>query len=255
MPRGPSLSHSPCWRAASRRQNLTKCSTCQLSHTRPSPCIRKSHVSNWDSKRERPVHRSGRQCGLAAAVMMGAFMAHLSGAQAATVSCSTAGLPGVNGNSSAVFSLSQATQAQCFGGNNNNTVGPTFSMFNLTGWIASDATDAPGNGPVQFLTTPSKNGKTGTWSVDTFAGLTNVVLTLKAGNGFAAFLLNTASLSGLWSSSKGLSHATLYYNGDPSPVPLPPSLGLLILGLLGLGYIGRRRRLSDTRTQTRDAGF
>ena len=94
-------------------------------------------------------------------------------------------------------------------------------------------------------------GDTGTWSIGDFLGHTSVFLTLKAGNQFAAYLLDTAFTSGDWTTAqvfpdgsgaggKGLSHMSLYY--VPKVVPLPAALPLYGAGLVIMGLIGLRRR-------------
>lgn len=91
----------------------------------------------------------------------------------------------------------------------------------------------------------------GTWSVDSWAGIGQAMLVLKGGNGFAAYLLDlTAGLTGGWNTQAltvgrndnqpALSHVSLYTT--PAPIPLPAA-GFLLLGALGgLGVMARRRR-------------
>lgn len=144
------------------------------------------------------------------------------------------------------YSLSDAAQRECFNGNDTNQINASFSLFGMTGWKLSDKNDGPdGDDVISFTTAPTNGDKSGGWAIDTLAGLDNIVITLKAGNGFGAFLLDlTASdpLSGTWSSGKGLSHASIYYKGEPTKVPEPSVLTLMSLGLLGLGIARRRIR-------------
>ncbi|WP_299478981.1 VPLPA-CTERM sorting domain-containing protein [uncultured Roseibium sp.] len=158
-------------------------------------------------------------------------------AQAVPMSCSSA----------ATYTLGDSTSAACFSGNDTNQIDGSFPLFGMTGWVLADKNDdtASGDGTIKFVTGPTNGAKNGTWSIDTLAGLTNVVITLKAGNGFGAFLLDLTvpdPLSGIWSSSKGLSHASIYYNGTPTTVPLPAGAVLLISGLAGIGLLTSRRR-------------
>lgn len=158
--------------------------------------------------------------------------------EAATMSCTSA----------ATYSLSDASNAACFSGNDTNQIDATFSLFGSTGWILSDKNDdaSAGDGTIEFTTAPINGAQSGNWAIDTLAGLSEIVITLKAGNGFGAFLLDLTvpdPLSGSWASTKDLSHASIYYNGDPvSAVPLPAALPLFLSALAGLGLLGWRRK-------------
>lgn len=166
----------------------------------------------------------------------------------ATTISSNAMPAGCNGSSpytASTFTLTSATAMCTHSGNDTNQIDSAFEMFGLTGWKLSDKNDdgAAGN-PITFTDAPDNGTKSGDWSIDTLAGLTNVVITLKAGNGFGAFLLDLTvadPLTGTWSSTKGLSHASIYYNGTPAVVPLPAGAVLLLTGLAGLGFAARRR--------------
>lgn len=176
--------------------------------------------------------------GLAAAVLV---CGAASGASAATMTCT-----GGSGGSAATYSLSDATAASCFTGNDTNQIDSNFSLFGMTGWVLADKNDGPdGDGAITFTDAPTNGDKSGDWTISSITGLLNVAITLNAGNGFGAFLLDLddlTPLSGTWTSSKGLSHASIYYNGTVSAVPLPAALPLLLAAIGGLAFVGRRRR-------------
>ena len=143
--------------------------------------------------------------------------------------------------SATTYSLSDATDAECFSGNDTNQIDKDFSLFGMTGWILAHKNDKPdGDQKITFTDAPGNGTQSGDWAVSGLADKT--VITLKAGNGFGAFLLDKPGLSGLWETGKGLSHASIYYIGTPSEVPLPAAGLLLLGGLGGLGLVGRRRR-------------
>jgi hypothetical protein len=175
---------------------------------------------------------------LVAALALGTGLAGT--ASAATMSCTTSG----KGNSGATFSLADSTAAECYTGNDTNQIDAGFTLFGKTGWTLADKNNdaTSGDQSVTFGLAPVNGTKSGPWSINGYAGLRDVVITLKAGNGFGAFLLDTAS-AGSWSSSKDLSHASIYTNGEqPAPIPLPAAAWMLLAGLGGLGAVARRRR-------------
>lgn len=149
-------------------------------------------------------------------------------------------------SSATTYVLSDAVDKMCYFGNDTPTVTSTYSMFGKTNWVLSDKHEGgDGTNVIQFATAPVIGDKSGTWLLDTLAGYTSVVLTLKAGIGWGAFLLDLTTanpLSGVWGSDKDLSHASVYYNGAPSPVPLPAGLPLLLTALGALGLVSRRRK-------------
>ena len=179
----------------------------------------------------------------------GAMALVTGGANAATLTCSTITK---SENNDATFTLGNSTLATCLpidgesNLNDTNTIDADFSLFGKTGWVLSDKNDsAEGNGIIEFLTAPVNGTKSGSWAIDTLAGLTHVVITLKAGGGFGAFLLDLTvadPLAGTWASTKDLSHASIYYNGTPATIPVPAA-GFLLMGALGgLAALRRRRR-------------
>jgi hypothetical protein len=141
------------------------------------------------------------------------------------------------------FSLGDASAASCFEGNDTNQVDSAFSMFERTGWSLASKTDGPdGSGALKFVSAPLTDTKAGTWSLPSSATNVLTVVTLKAGNAFAAFLLEPGVLSGTWSASKDLSHSSIYTvpGGGPAPVPLPAGLPLILVGTGALVLLRRR---------------
>jgi hypothetical protein len=143
--------------------------------------------------------------------------------------------------------------------NHNNDI-PDLDPFGIEDWVLSDkkkgdGTDDGGAGPILLSYAYNQNSDhAGTWSVDSFHGYTDVFLTLKAGNGFVAYLLDTTQTSGFFTTfaeipdgsgnaGKELSHMSLFYSPDSlTAVPLPAALPLYAAGVAILGFLGYRRR-------------
>ncbi len=157
------------------------------------------------------------------------------------------------------FTLNDAVGAQCVLGNDLGKKGiaaKDLDFFGLTSWEVGASTDpTAGDGSIGAGFTGG-GSSSGTWSVSSYAGLGPLMIVLKSGHKFGAFLLNdmVAALSGTWSitrercSTKGcvtigknLSHASVYYAVVPSAVPLPAAGLMLLAGLTGLVALRRRR--------------
>ena len=183
------------------------------------------------------------------------------GASAAT--CST----GTGGNS-ATFTLlpdSAISAAQCIGTFSNEDgangffstpgvlfTGTSFETGTSEYTKAWKGEDGSGDKSIVFATNgePALGAKSGNWAIDTLNGYTHVVLILKAGTNFGAFLLDGDPLSGTWSSSKGLSHASLWRTDDQGGggnnngvVPLPAAGWMLLAGVGGLAAMRRKRKV------------
>ncbi|WP_025899201.1 hypothetical protein [Sneathiella glossodoripedis] len=133
---------------------------------------------------------------------------------------------------------------------------PELNPFGIDDWVLADKSDGGGNGVIDLTVTLSDSEEyLGSWSVDSFGGYTNVFLTIKSGNGFAAFLLDTTETSGEWTTAalfptkrgggKDLSHMSLFYsNSSLTAVPLPAAFPLYAAGVAILGFLGWRRKKS-----------
>ncbi|MBK1670120.1 hypothetical protein CKO28_18965 [Rhodovibrio sodomensis] len=80
--------------------------------------------------------------------------------------------------------------------------------------------------------------KSGSWST-TLADTDNVFVTLKWATTYAVFALN-GETSGTWTTPQGLSNIQVF--GQPGGnIPLPATLLMFGIGLVGLGLTARRR--------------
>ena len=179
--------------------------------------------------------------GIVAAALVGALSL-----QASAATCTVDG--------TVVFSATQGNpdaiqSAACFSGNNNNTINSGFSVFGNTGWVlAGDSGDLSGDQSLAFGSSTPAPGQT-LWSLLNPSGFSQIFITFKQANFFGAFLLDpTKALSGTWGTAgpgrsiNDLSHASVYYRGTPSPVPLPAGGVLLAGGLMALFGLRRNRK-------------
>ncbi|MGB0659334.1 MAG: hypothetical protein ACPGNV_04065 [Mangrovicoccus sp.] len=152
-----------------------------------------------------------------------------------------------------LFSLDYAGAAACYAGNDLNTISDETELFGLTGWTLAYSFDgsSSGDGKLGFDAFTGLGKKSGLWDMGDTSLAESVLVVLKAGRDYGAFLL-TDTTSGNWSlGKKKLSHYSIWYRaadpsspiGGPSPAPIPlPAALPLVLTACGLGlYMARRK--------------
>jgi hypothetical protein len=136
------------------------------------------------------------------------------------------------------------------GGNNNNNSNDGFLQA-FPEYILLDKSDENKGIEDGALTGAGINGGTsGDFSIGTLTGqYSHLAIGFKSGGGQNAlsafvFKLPSGVTSGDWDFSfqQALSHANLYgIEGTATPIPLPAAGWMLISGLAGLGFLGRRK--------------
>lgn len=134
---------------------------------------------------------------------------------------------------------------------NDNTFGTDTGLFGHTDWDFLAKQETPGalsGTNIGLDVDPSGGASSGTWSVNAGAldSFARVILLLKTGNTFVAYLYEPGSgagSSGTWNTSalddKNLSHFSIYTSGV-SPIPVPAAVWLF--GTALIGFIGFSRR-------------
>ncbi|MEE9330380.1 MAG: VPLPA-CTERM sorting domain-containing protein [Parvularculaceae bacterium] len=151
-------------------------------------------------------------------------------------------------------SLTTSSGCELYAGNDKNDVGPATTdaqPFGITDWtLLWSSDDGQEAGQPDFGLTGDFVGPDGTWNVASFLGYTQIMIILKAGNEYAAYLIDATSLSGLWTTAgiltnnagapRDISHISVYFAGDPSAVPLPAAFFLFLTGMSVFAGIRKR---------------
>ncbi|MBL4906638.1 MAG: hypothetical protein JKX94_04230, partial [Sneathiella sp.] len=157
-------------------------------------------------------------------VAVGVFIVGISAlSQTASATTCTFGSVIFDGVSGADLTSSTACADAAGGGplgNDTQANIDALDPFGIFDWVLADKSDGGGDNAIVLLDVV--NGITsGAWRVDSLNGYTDVFLTLKSTNGYAAYLLDTAFLSGDWTTAniftnkqgkaQAISHISLYY--------------------------------------------
>lgn len=111
----------------------------------------------------------------------------------------------------------------------------------------SEQGDSRTNFDIGLIVDPVPNGANsqGSWSIDGWHSFEDLMIVLKAGNGYIGYQLADKEISGTWNTgdinNKGLSHLSIY-GRDEVPVPEPATLLLFGTGIAGLAGAGLRKR-------------
>lgn len=123
--------------------------------------------------------------------------------------------------------------------------------FGIDDWMLGEKVEDEeddGDGAVSFASFTTSEPLS--WSVLNPLGYESIMVTLVQGNSFAAFLLDTTkALAGFWDTAGpggatgDISHASVWYSGEPTPapIPLPAAAALLPMGIGALALFRRRK--------------
>jgi hypothetical protein len=187
---------------------------------------------------------------------------------AGTATCVAGGVAAGNAAAAGVppANLSVSTACAVYAGNDGVAEIALFDPFGITSWVLADKSDDTDNGGANddgdnsIIFAGVGGGQTsGNWSVASFLGYSEIMFTLKQGDEFAAFKMDTSSKSGFWvtaglfmnkkGEAQDLSHVSVFYdpNSRIDPVPLPGALLLLgsaIAWVFGYEKWWKRRRIA-----------